>query len=57
MEPDDGVHDDGSGQIEDQVLQLEKEKREKQKSYGDQGNNINRILFCQSRHHRGCDWV
>jgi hypothetical protein len=57
MEPDDGVHEDGSGQIEDQVLQLEKEKREKQKSYGDQGNSINRILFCQSRHNRGCDWV
>ena len=28
MELDDGVHDDGSGQIEDQVLQLGKEETE-----------------------------
>jgi hypothetical protein len=39
------------------VLQFRKEEREKQKSYEDQGKDINKILFYQSRHHRGCDWV
>jgi len=40
----DDVHGDGDGQIEDQVLQLGKKEREKQKSNGDQGKGIDRIF-------------
>jgi hypothetical protein len=38
--------------LEDQVLQLRKEEREKQKA-----NVLNRFLFWHSRHHRGCECV
>ena len=43
MEQND-VHGDGGGQSEDQILQLRKEEREKQKSNGDQGKGIDRIF-------------
>ena len=46
MEQGDGGHGDEDGLMMHQVLQLGKEEREKQKSYGDQGKGINRILFC-----------
>ena len=42
VELDDGIHGDGGGQKMDQVLQLRKGEREKQKSYGHQGKGINR---------------
>jgi hypothetical protein len=40
VELDDGTQGDGDGQSEDQVFQLGKEAREKQKSNGDQGKGI-----------------
>jgi hypothetical protein len=49
MELDDG-HDDGDGLNEDQVLQLGKEERENKMS-------DRAILFCHSRHHKGCEWI
>jgi hypothetical protein len=56
MELDDG-HDDGDGLNEDQVLQLGKRRKRKQnelkaKIYFDRA-----ILFCHSRHHKGCEWI
>jgi hypothetical protein len=54
VELDDG-HGVEDGLKMDQVLQLEKEEREKQKSYGCQGKGINRILFWHLRHYRGCE--
>jgi hypothetical protein len=51
----DGGHGVEDGLKMDQVLQLKKEEREKQKSYGCQGKGINRILFWHLRHYRGCE--
>jgi hypothetical protein len=57
VELDDG-HGDEVTKRDDQVLQLGKEEREKQKkSYGDQDKGINRFLFWHSRHHRGCGFI
>jgi hypothetical protein len=39
--------------LEDQVLQLGKEEREKQKQVLIKSNVSNRFLFWHSRHHRG----
>jgi len=57
VELDDG-HGDGGGLSEDQVLQLGKEEREKNKNgLKAMVYLIGTSLFHQSRHHRGCDWI
>jgi hypothetical protein len=56
VELDDG-HGVGGGQIEDQVLQLGKEEREKQKSMEIKAKVLIGFLFRQSRNHSGCDWI
>jgi hypothetical protein len=56
MELDDG-HCGGDGQNENQVLQTS--KRRKRKTKWAQGIDIfdRAILFCHSRHQRGCEWI
>ena len=56
VELDDG-HGDGDGLIEDQVLHIWKRRKRKIKWAQGKGIFDRAILFCHSRHHRGCEWV
>jgi hypothetical protein len=43
--------------LEDHVLKLGKEEREKQKTKEIKAKVSNRFLFWHSRHHRGCECI
>jgi hypothetical protein len=57
VEQDDGRGEGDGHKRDDQVLQLGKEEREKQKTKEIKAKVSNGFLFWHSRHHRGCECV